>query len=178
MATLSEQLQQAAEALSIAGVPATPQPGQTVTASLAPPLTAVQFTEAVPTDVGLDLIAKDVRFDLLTRPEAVSVRLALTPSDWSLLKGIQPYVALSPSTVRPISESGLGLAAPNRETADEPWKGLGMGAGIQWHLTDRLDFFGQYQFVTLPGASASTGSPIMRRDSDNPGVRAGFSLHF
>jgi len=129
-------------------------------------------------DSVLDLIAKDVRFDLLTRPEAVSVRLALTPSDWSLLKGIQPYVALSPSTVRPISESGLGLAAPNRETADEPWKGLGMGAGIQWHLTDRLDFFGQYQFVTLPGASASTGSPIMRRDSDNPGVRAGFSLHF
>jgi hypothetical protein len=62
MPTLSEQLQQAAEALSIAGVPATVQPGQPVTASLAPPLTVVQFTEAVPTDVGLDLIAKDVVF--------------------------------------------------------------------------------------------------------------------
>jgi hypothetical protein len=62
MATLSEQLAQVAAALSIAGVPATAQPGQPVTASLAPPLTAVQFTEAVPTDVGLDLIAKDVVF--------------------------------------------------------------------------------------------------------------------
>lgn len=39
MATLSEQLAQAAGALSIAGVPATAQPGQPVTASLAPPLT-------------------------------------------------------------------------------------------------------------------------------------------
>ena len=127
----------------------------------------------------LDLIAKDVSFfDLKTRPDAVSMRLALTPSDWSLLKGIQPYLALNPSTVRPISESGLGLAAPSREAAEQPWKGLGMGAGIEWHLSDRVDLFGQYQFVTLPGASASTGSPIMRRDSDNPGVRAGFSLHF
>ena len=127
----------------------------------------------------LDLIAKDVSFfDLRTRPDAVSVRFALTPSDWSLFKGIQPYLALSPSTVRPISESGLGLAAPSREVADQPWKGLGMGAGVEWHLSDRVDLFGQYQFVTLPGASASTGSPIMRRDSDNPGVRAGFSFHF
>jgi len=127
----------------------------------------------------LDLIAKDVSFfDLKTRPDAVSVRLALTPSDWSLLKGIQPYLALSPGTVRPISESGLGLAAPSREAAEQPWKGLGMGAGIEWHLSNRVDLFGQYQFVTLPGASAATGSPIMRRDSDNPGVSAGFSFHF
>ena len=130
-------------------------------------------------DSVLDLIAKDVSFfDLKSRPDAVSMRLALTPSDWSLLKGIQPYLALSPSTVRPISESGLGLAAPSREAAEQPWKGLGMGAGIEWHLSDRVDLFGQYQFVTLPGASASTGSPIMRRDSDNPGVRVGFSFHF
>jgi hypothetical protein len=125
----------------------------------------------------LDLLAKDVRFDLLARPDAVTVRLPLAPADWSLLKGMQPYVALSPSTVKPI-EGTFGLATPAREATDEPLKGLGMGAGLQWHLSDRLDLFGQYQFVTLPGGSAATGSPIMRRDSDNPGVRAGFSVHF
>jgi hypothetical protein len=62
MATLSEQLGQAAAALSIAGVPATAQPGQPITASLAPPLTALHFTDIVDTDVNLDFIAKDVVF--------------------------------------------------------------------------------------------------------------------
>jgi hypothetical protein len=125
----------------------------------------------------LDLIAKDVRFDLMARPDAVTVRLPLASADWSLFKGVQPFVALSPSTVKPI-EGAVGLATPDREVTDQPWKGLGMGAGVQWRLSDRLDLFGQYQFITLPGASASTGSSIMRRDSDNPGLRAGFSLHF
>ena len=62
MATLSEQLAQAANALNIAGVPATAQPGVPITASLAPPLTALHFTDVVPTDVNLDFIAKDVVF--------------------------------------------------------------------------------------------------------------------
>jgi hypothetical protein len=62
MATLSEQLAQAADALSIAGVPATAQPGQPITASLTPPVSALHFTDVVNTDVSLDLIAKDVVF--------------------------------------------------------------------------------------------------------------------
>lgn len=62
MATLSEQLAQAAAALSIAGVPATVQPGQPITASLTPPLSALHFTDVVNTEINLDLIAKDVVF--------------------------------------------------------------------------------------------------------------------
>ena len=58
MATLSEQLTQAAAALSIAGVPATAQPGQSINASLTPPLSALHFTDVVNTDISLDLIAK------------------------------------------------------------------------------------------------------------------------
>ena len=126
----------------------------------------------------LDLIAKDVRFDLMAKPDAVTVRMPLAPAGWSLLEGMQPYAALSPSTVKPIGEGGFGLAAPAREATDEPWKGLGVGAGLQWHLSDRLDLFGQYQFVTLPGGSAPTGSPLMRRESESPGVKAGLSIHF
>jgi len=133
--------------------------------------------QARPSESVLDLVAKDVRFDLMARPDAVTVRLPLASADWSLFKAVQPFVALSPSTVKPI-EGAIGLAVPSREVTDQPWKGLGMGAGVQWHLSDRLDLFGQYQFVTLPGATSSTGSPIMRRDSDNPGLKAGFSLHF
>ncbi len=51
-----------ADALSIAGVPATAQPGQLITASLAPPLTPLHFTDVVNTDIGLDFIAKEVVF--------------------------------------------------------------------------------------------------------------------
>jgi len=62
MPTLAEQLAQAANAFSIAGVPATAQPGQAITASLTPPLTPLHFTDVVNTPVNLDLIAKDVVF--------------------------------------------------------------------------------------------------------------------
>ena len=127
-------------------------------------------------DLVLDLIAKDVRFDLM-RPDAVTIRLPLAPGEWSLLKGMQPYAALSPSLVRPVADTP-GLAAPAREVTDDPLRGLGVGAGLEWHLSDRLELFGQYQFVTLPGGGAFTGGPIMRRDTESPGVKAGLSIHF
>ena len=100
MATLSEQLTQAAAALSIAGVPGTAQPGEPVTASLAPPLTAVQFTETVPTDVGLDLIAKDVVF---TNSDINDPNFAGDPA----LTKIKPLVDFT--TVPPsLDTSGVG----------------------------------------------------------------------
>jgi hypothetical protein len=62
MPTLADQLAQMAAAMNIAGVPGTAQPGQLVTASLAPPLTPLHFTDVVPTDISLDFIAKEVVF--------------------------------------------------------------------------------------------------------------------
>ena len=53
-----------------------------------------------------------------------------------------------------------------------------MGAGVKWHLSDRVDLFGQYLFMSLPGSDASTGSPAMRRDVESPGLKAGFSIQF
>ncbi len=126
----------------------------------------------------LDAIAKDLRLGFLATPDETTLRLPLAPGEWSLLKGVQPYAMLSPSTVRPITEAGIGLAAPARDPAEDPWKGLGVGAGLRWHLSDRLDLFGQYQFMSLPGGSAPTGSPLLRRETESPGVKGGLSIHF
>jgi opacity protein-like surface antigen len=102
----------------------------------------------------------------------------LAPGDWSFLKGVQPYALFNPSTVRPIGGVQPALSGLLREPAEDSWKGLGVGAGVQWHLSDRLDLFGQYQFLSLPGADTPTGSPLTRREAEGPGVKAGLSIHF
>ena len=123
-------------------------------------------------------IAKDLGLTLLTSPGQATLRVPLAPGDWSLLKGVQPYAMFNPSTVKPITGAEPGLTEPLREPTEDSWKGLGLGAGFKWRLSDRLDLFGQYQFISLPGANAPTGSPLMRRDVESPGVKAGFSIHF
>jgi len=62
MADLTEQLAQLGSLLSIAGVPATAQPGQAISTSLVPPLSLLHFTDIVQQPVSLDFIAKDVVF--------------------------------------------------------------------------------------------------------------------
>ncbi|HEX6084815.1 MAG TPA: hypothetical protein VF266_09845 [Thermoanaerobaculia bacterium] len=62
MADLATTLAQTGSLLAIAGVPATAQPGQAITASLVPPLSPLRFTEIIERDISLDLIAKNVVF--------------------------------------------------------------------------------------------------------------------
>jgi len=62
MPTLTEALAQLAASLNIVGVPTNAQPGQLLTASLAPPVSALRFTDLVSTEVNLNFIAKDVVF--------------------------------------------------------------------------------------------------------------------
>jgi opacity protein-like surface antigen len=123
-------------------------------------------------------LAKDPALTLRVSPDEPTLRLPLAPGDWSLFKGVQPYATLSPSVVKPITGAELGLAAPFHETAEDSWKGLGIGAGFQWHLSDRLDLFGEYQFMSLPGGNAPTGSPFMKRETETQGLKAGLSIHF
>jgi len=125
----------------------------------------------------LDSLAKDLHLSLLTTPGQSTVRLPLTPGNWSFFKDVQPYAALSPSTIKPITEAE-GLSAPLREPGEDPWKGLGVGAGLKWHLSDRVDLFGQYQFMSLPGGTSSTGSPFFRRETEKPGINAGVQFHW
>jgi hypothetical protein len=133
MATLSEQLAQVAAALSIAGVPATAQPGQPVTASLAPPLTAVQFTEAVPTDVGLDLIAKDVVF---TNSDINDPNFAGDPA-LTKIKPLFVFTSVPPS----LDTSGVGgLIGRIQGTIALPVSVSAMPRiTVEWQVLDEFD---------------------------------------
>src|SRR5262245_60968004 len=112
-------------------------------------------------------------------PGQSTLWLPLTPGEWSLFKGMRPFATFSPSTLEPITRLEPGVATTLREpTSEDSWKGLGLGAGFQWRLTDRLDLFGQYHFISLPGANAPTGSPYMRRETESPGLKAGLTIHF
>ena len=133
MATLSEQLAQAAAALSIAGVPGSAQPGQPVTASLSPPLTAITFTDVVSTEVGLDLIAKDVVFSNtnITDPNFAS--------DPALVK-IKPLFNLL--TIPPsLDNSGVGgLIGRIQGTLDLPVAVSAIPTvDVEWAILDEFD---------------------------------------
>ena len=62
MADLTQQLANMGALLNITGVPSVTQPGEHIIASLAPPLSLLNFTEIVEQDISLDLIAKNVVF--------------------------------------------------------------------------------------------------------------------
>jgi hypothetical protein len=126
----------------------------------------------------LDSLPGNLRLGPLGKSDDSTLRLSLPAEGWGFFKDVRPYAALNPSVVRPLTDTRPAMAAPSREVASDPWKGLGVGAGVQWRLSDRLDLFGQYQFLNLPGASSSTSSPFLRRDVETPGMRGGFSIHF
>jgi hypothetical protein len=126
----------------------------------------------------LSSLGEDPALTLLASSSSSTLRVPLAPGDWSFLKGVQPYALFNPSTIAPIGGVWPTLPGLLGEPTEDSWKGLGVGAGFQWHLSGRLDLFGQYQFLSLPGADAPTGSPVTRREAESPGVKAGFSIHF
>ena len=102
------------------------------------------------------------------------VRLPLAPQRWSLFGRLQPYASLSPRAHAPADEV-TGLAAPIRET-DALSKGLEVGAGVSWHLSDRFELFGEYQLLNMGGRNAPTEGPLGRRDLEAPSLKGGFSI--
>jgi hypothetical protein len=126
----------------------------------------------------LDGLVKDLGLSLLSKPEDTTVRLPLAQGGSSLLGRVQPYASLSPRVIRPGADDVRGLAAPVRDPAEDLSKGVGVGAGVSWHLSDRLEVFGQYQLMSVRGRTAPTDSPLGRRDIDNPGMKGGLSIRF
>jgi hypothetical protein len=125
----------------------------------------------------LDTLVKDPGFSL-SRAGENGLRVPLTPKEWSF-NGLRPYAALSPRVWKPVTDGPGGLAAPSRESTDDLSHGLGLGAGLQWQLSDRLGLFGEYLFQTTPNAGVSSSSPTLRPDAEAPaGLKGGFSLRF
>jgi hypothetical protein len=124
----------------------------------------------------LDSVVKDLGITLLAKPDDTFVRLPLAPQRWSLFGRIQPYASLSPRAQAP-AEEVTGLAAPTRET-DVLSKGVDVGAGLSWHLSDRFQLFGEYQLLNLGGRNAQAEFSLGWRDLGTPSLKAGFSIRF
>jgi len=138
---------------------------------------APALTSAPPPDKSfLDALARDLGLSL-SRSSDLNVTLPLTPTHWTL-GGLRPYAALSPRVWRPVSEGLTGLATQERETDADLSHGLGLGAGITWRLSDRVDLFGQYLFHANPAGSVPASNPTLRPDLDSPGLKGGFSIRF
>src|SRR5262245_10845104 len=91
----------------------------------------------------LDRAVKDLGLTLLAKPNETSVRMPLTPGAWSLLGPVRPYASLGPRVTTQVDDVA-GLAVPIREPVDDLSKGVGVGAGVNWHLSDHLELFGEY----------------------------------
>jgi hypothetical protein len=124
----------------------------------------------------LDAVVRDLGISLLDKPENTLLRLPLAPGRWSFFGRMQPYASLGPR-VSTQAEEPTGLALPLRET-DELSKGLGVGAGLNWRLTDRLELFGEYQLLNMGKPTIQPDSALGRRDVETPGLKGGFSIRF
>lgn len=125
----------------------------------------------------LDTVAKDLGVNLLSKPDETLLRLPLAPQRWSLFGRVQPYASLGPRTYQSADDI-VGLAAPLRES-DEFARGVGVGAGMSWHLSDRFELFGEYHVLNMGGrGGAQPESGITRREFDSPGLKAGLSIRF
>ncbi len=125
----------------------------------------------------LEGVAKDLRLTLSSRPSEPEIRLPLNPAGWSFLGRLRPYALLGPQVITEIDDVA-GLAAPIREPGDALSKGVGVGAGFSWHLSDRLEFFGQYQFFNIRGLGGQADNAFGRHEVESPTLKGGFSIRF
>jgi hypothetical protein len=124
----------------------------------------------------LDNVVKDLGLGLLSRPDSTALKMPLSPSNWSFLARVRPYAAVGPR-VRTELEAPTGLALPMRET-DQFAQGVGVGAGMSWSLSDRLELFGEYQLLNMGGPGGQPDNALGRRDVETPGLKGGFSIRF
>ena len=87
----------------------------------------------------------------------------------------RPYAAVGPRVHTDV-EAPSGLAVPMRET-DQFAQGVGVGAGMSWHLSDRLELFGEYKLLDMGGRGRQDDA-LGRRDVETPGLKGGLSIRF
>jgi len=126
----------------------------------------------------LDAVVKDLGLTLLAKPDDSALRLPLGPRGWTLLTRVTPYASMSPRIRTPGVEDLTGLATPLREPTDELSRGLGVGAGLNFHLTEWFDLFGEYQLFSMGGRGAQAEGSVGRRELESPTLKGGFSIRF
>jgi len=116
--------------------------------------------------------------DLSLAPSGLgdSVRLPVAGNRNGPLAGLVPYVTLGGPALTGDAPAPTGrdryqsLAGPTAPRVD-------LGTGLSLRLFDRLQVFGEYRLFQIrpAGGSAPDG---LKRESDGPALRAGFSVPF
>ena len=116
--------------------------------------------------------------DLGSAPEGLgaSVRLPIPGNAKGSLGGVIPYATLGISGLLGEGSSRAdwsryqSLAGPSTPRVD-------VGTGLSFHLFGRLQVFGEYRLFQVRPETGS-GPAGLRRESEGPPLRAGFSVPF
>jgi hypothetical protein len=155
-----------------AAAPATGQkldPGRQVDWELRSPIGASSALRALVSEGELGLYAE---------PDDPTRRIPLRPRGRGLLGGEWlPYATIRPSG--PLFESDTASAAGlhGPEPRYDLSRGLDVGAGLSWHLSQGLSLFGEYRLLPIRPAPAGIGD-AHGREAEGPELKGGVHIRF
>ncbi len=126
----------------------------------------------------LAALAHELGLSLFGSASDATLRVPLAARGEMPVGKIQPYAAISPR-LSPAEADAVVAGFPSRDLSPSTAPSVDMGAGLSWHLTDRVDLFGQYRLLLLrPAPADSVGGRPAKRDAEEPALRGGFSVRF
>lgn len=106
-----------------------------------------------------------------------TLRVPLAPrEDVRAASRIVPYLSVGSSFLMDGDTRDTGV--PLYEDAVRAQrKGMDVGAGLAWRITNRLELFGEYRFLRMnPDPAESVGGGLLHRDVDGPFLKGGFQI--
>jgi|SRR5215470_2741802 len=119
-------------------------------------------------------LVPDLRLSIGDMPGETTLRLPLSSENAPFYGPFSPYLSLGAKTSPTIPWSST-FSSGLRNDPEGPESDLKLGAGFALPLSDRAQFFGEYNFLRGrldPGA----GRGLLQRESDGTDFRAGFSI--
>jgi hypothetical protein len=126
----------------------------------------------------LRALVSEGELGLYAEPDDPTRRIPLGPRGRGLLGGgWLPYATIRPSG--PLFEGDTASAAGlhGLEPRYDLSRGLDVGAGLSWHLSQGLSLFGEYRLLPIRPAPAGIGD-AHGREADGPELKGGVHIRF
>jgi hypothetical protein len=106
-----------------------------------------------------------------------TLRVPLAPRDDARAASrIVPYLSVGSSFLVG-GDAREGSATLYEDTVRAQRKGMDVGAGLAWRISNRLELFGEYRFLRMnPDPAESVGAGFLHRDVDGPFLKGGFQI--
>jgi hypothetical protein len=106
-----------------------------------------------------------------------TLRVPLVPrEDARAASRIVPYLSVGSSFLVDGDTRDAGVPL-YEDTVRAQRKGMDVGAGLAWRITNRLELFGEYRFLRMnPDPAESVGGGLLHRDVDGPFLKGGFQI--